>query len=258
MAKEAVKPAPGKHGVVPKPATKPVSRLPKSASERARGFLHQLTSGIAGWLTFEQMRDGVDNLREAELAKPLEDIAKGRGFEVKGQFPIANLEKRRGARRKLDFVLVHRKHRIVIAIETKYKKKSRMGGSLAEDARRLRDLTLDALDARILAGDGAPIRDSVQNYTLFRAVVIVWHQSDVMGQILTEPVPIKRQFIDLVSALLPPDVEANSRHFAEAMLGARAIRPVARKSGALRPGSTFTYKRFWVACLFEQASWAKL
>jgi len=71
--------------------------------QRGLTFLHQLTSGMAGWLTFEQMQQGVDNLREAELAKPLELIARGRGYEIKGEFPLPKLEKkaRHGAATRL-------------------------------------------------------------------------------------------------------------------------------------------------------------
>ena len=51
-------------------------------------MVHQITSGIAGWRTYEQMRNGVDNLTEGSLYKPIEEIARGRRFEVKHEFPI--------------------------------------------------------------------------------------------------------------------------------------------------------------------------
>lgn len=62
-----------------------------------------------------------------------------------------------------------------------------------------------------------------------------------------------RQYLELVSALLPEGVEATSRNFAEAMLGHLPILPVAKLAGALRPDYTYTYKRFWVACLVERS-----
>lgn len=227
--------------------------------KRGLTFLHQLTSGMAGWLTFEQMQQGVDNLREAELAKPLELIARGRGYEIKGEFPLPKPEKKRGTAPRLDFLLVNRRHRIAIAIETKYKKKAKkMAGSLADDARRLQALTIEVLDAQIAAGVATPMTESIKGYTLVRAVLVVWHQSDIMEQLKLEPPVVKRQFLDLVSALLPEDVEANSEHFAKAMLGLLPTRPVARMTGALRPGSTYTYKRFWVACFIERPNWAQL
>jgi hypothetical protein len=205
------------------------------------------------------MQQGVDNLREAELARPLELIARGRGFEIKGEFPLPKAEKKRGAGPRLDFLLVNHSHRIAIAIETKYKKKGRrMAGSIGSDARRLSGLTIDELAAQISSGAANPFTRSLTGYALFRAVFVVWHQSDIMEQLALEPVAVKRQFIQLVSALLPDGVEANSRHFAEAMLGKLPTRPVGIKAGALRPGSTYTYKRFWVACLIERPSWSKI
>lgn len=214
---------------------------------------------MAGWLTFEQMQLGLDNLREAELAKPLDSIARGRGYEIKGEFPLPRCEGRRGARPKADFLLVCHKRRIAIAIETKYKKKGkRMAGSIGADASRLGALRIEALEDLISQGAAPAFSQPVAGYALLVAVIVVWHQSDIMEQMRLEPAAIKKQFIDLVSALLPKDAEPNSRHFAEAMLGKLPTFPVGRKAGALRPGSTFTYKRFWVACFIERASWKGL
>lgn len=239
--------------------TSAAKRTTERAQKQGRAFLHQLTSGMAGWLTFEQMQQGVDNLREAELAKPLELIARGRGYETKGQFPLPKGEKKRGDNPRLDFLLVSRKRELVIAIETKYKKKNtKMAGSLADDARRLHRLTIETLDAQIAAGRASPIADSIDGYTLVRAVLVVWHESDIMDQIKLEPPVLRRQFCDLVGALLPEGTEPNSKNMARAMLGLLPTRPVARTTGGIRPGSTYTYRRFWVACFTERTNWAKL
>jgi len=221
--------------------------------------LHQLTSGMAGWLTFEQMQQGIDNLREAELARPLELIARGRNYEVRGEFPLPKEEKKRGTPQRLDFLLVNHSHRVAIAVETKYKKKGkRMAGSIGSDARRLSELTVDTIETQIASGAAKPFSKPVSGYALLRAIIVVWHQSDIMEQLRVEPDTVKRQYLGLVSALLPEGAEANSRNFAAAMLGKLATRPVAKKAGALRPGSTYTYKRFWVACLIELPSWATI
>lgn len=214
---------------------------------------------MAGWLTFEHMQLGLNNLREAELAKPLESIARGRGFEVKGEFPLPTRKGTRGARPKADFLLVCHKRRIAIAIETKYKKKGkRMAGSIGADAARLSALRIEALEDSISQGAAPAFSQPIGGYVLLGAVIVVWHQSDIMEQMRLEPLAIKKQFTDLVSALLPKDVESNSQHYAEAMLGKLPTFPVGRTAGALRPGSTYTYKRFWVACFIERASWKAL
>lgn len=117
-------------------------------------------------------------------------------------------------------------------------------------------LRIEELDDLISQGAAPTISQPIADYALLRAVIIVWHQSDIMEQMLREPPAIKKQFVKLVSALLPKDVEPNSHHFAAAMLGKLPIFPAGRRAGALRPGSTYTYKRFWVACFIEQASWS--
>jgi hypothetical protein len=227
--------------------------------EAGRSFIHQLTSGLAGWLTFEQMQGGVDNLREAELAKPLQLIARGRGFEIEGEFPLPRDCCQRGAPTRIDFLLVHRRKKLIIAIETKYKKAGRkMAGGIGIDAKRLYSLTTDIIEQQIQNRCNNVVRDSVDGYVLVCAVVVVWHESAIMEQIHLEPKSIKRQFLQLVAALLPKGLEATSRNFAEAMMGVLPTRPVARLAGALRPGSTYTYRRFWVASLINQPDWAHL
>ena len=125
-------------------------------------FIHQITSGLAGWLTYEQMQNGVDNLREAEFAKPIESIAQRRGFEVKGEFPLPK-SAGRGAPPCIDFLLVNRADKLVVALETKFKKKDmNMAGRLGLDASRLEALTLDAIDKQIALGKGGQIRRSVE------------------------------------------------------------------------------------------------
>jgi hypothetical protein len=222
-------------------------------------FVHQITSGMAGWLTFEHMRNGVNNLREAELAKPIELIAGGRGLEVKGEFPLPTVCGNRGAPPRVDFILVNRKQKLVVALEVKYKRIGRkMAGSLSSDAARLDDLSLDTINAQIEAEKGGPIRQRVDGFALERAVLVVWRQSAIVSQLKFEKKPIYRQFIRLMKAMLPAGVEPNEHHYSQAMLGVIATKPVARTYGSLRAGSTITYKRFWVATFSHQPAWKKI
>jgi hypothetical protein len=69
---------------------------------------------------------------------------------------------------------------------------------------------------------------------------------------------IRTQFIRLVKAMLPDGIEPTPENYSKAMLGAIATKPVARKSGSLRAGSTVTHKRFWVASFLHQENWQDL
>ncbi len=222
-------------------------------------LIHQITSGMVGWLTYEQMRSGVDNLNEARLGPPLECIADGRGYEAKAEFQLPRPAGSTGGPQRIDFLMVNRERQVVVALETKYKKAGRrMQGGLGIDAAKLHGLTLNSIDAQIAAGQGGGITAPVAGFQLVRAVLVVWHQTTIMEQLRREPILIQKQFIDLVAALLPDDVEPTSRNFSRAMLGELATKPVARASGSLRAGSTVTRKRFWVASLMHRANWARL
>jgi hypothetical protein len=222
-------------------------------------FIHQITSGIAGWLTFEQMQVGIDNLREAELAKPVDAIARGRGYEVKGEFPLPKEKGQRGAPPCIDFVMVNRKRKAVVALELKYKKTGkRMAGSLGNDAARLNVLSLDMINAQIKAGRAGAIIGNVDGFKLERAVIVVWHQSAIVEHMRSEPEPIRKQFLKLVKAMLPDNIEATTENFSRAMLGVLATKPVGRSYGSLRAGSTISRRRFWVASFLHQASWSTL
>ncbi|WP_144404583.1 hypothetical protein [Belnapia sp. F-4-1] len=222
-------------------------------------IIHQITSGIAGWLTFEQMQGGVDNLREAELKKPIELIARGRGCEVKGEFPIPTESNKKGAPPSLDFLIIQREQKLVVALEIKYKKTGRrMAGSIGFDAARLHNLNIENINRQIKAGKAHPITKTVTGFNLIKAVIVAWHQSAILEQIALEPPIIRRQFINLVTAMLPEDVEANSKNFSSAMLGVIATRPVANRSGSLRAGSTVTHRRFWVASFLGQEYWQRI
>lgn len=219
-------------------------------------FVHQITSGLAGWLTFEQMRSGVDNLSEAALYHPIECIAQGRKFEVKSQFPLLIDPPRPGAPSTIDFVMVNRITKLVIALELKYKKpRKKMAGSLGEDAYKLSKLTLDELNYQIEAGKCGNIKQRVDGYTLVRAVIIVWHKTDISQQLQCESKFIRRQFIKLLRLILPTDIKQDAENLHRAMLGGLAIRPVAKPFGSLRAGSTASNKRFWVASLIYQPEW---
>ncbi len=223
-------------------------------------LVHQFTSGIAGWLTFEQMRLGVDNLSENTLYKPLEEIARGRHFEVKQQFAIPKKQSGPGAEKTIDFVVVDRANKAVLALEVKYKKPTKkMAGSLSADALKLREFTLEDAECTILAGKGGNIKSSVEGFSLTKAVLFVWHKDDGLRHIMTqEKKPIMSQLKRLVKNMLPDGVQLNARNLADCFLAGKATKPVGSTSGALRSGSTVTNRRFWVATFLECALWDSL
>lgn len=224
-------------------------------------LIHQFTSGIAGWLTFEQMRRGANNLSEVALYKPLEEIANGRHFEVKQQFPIPKESPRAGAPMTIDFVVVDRANRAVLALEVKYKRLGKkMAGSLSEDAMKLRSFTIDDAECTILAGSGGTIRSSVEGFSLTKAVLFVWHDADGLRHIIkTEDKPIKAQLRQLVKRMLPDGVDFTAQNLGECFLARKATKPVASAIyGGLRSGSTVSNRRFWVATFLQCSLWDSL
>jgi hypothetical protein len=223
-------------------------------------LVHQFTSGIAGWLTFEQMRRGTDNLSESTLYKPLEEIASGRHFEVKQQFAIPKKSPGRGAEKTIDFVVVDRANTAILALEVKYKRTGRrMAGSLSKDAVKLRDFTLTDVEQTIAAGKAGNIKSSVLGFSLTKAVLFVWRKDDGVRHILDrEEKPIKSQLAKLVRKMIPDGVEFNARNLAECFLAGKAAKPVGNNYGSLRSGSTVTNQRFWVATFLECDLWNSL
>ncbi len=158
-------------GCVSQPWCRPRSARPSAVQvskeeKLSNTTVHQITSGIVGWLTYEQMRKGTDNLTEHSLYKPIEDIAKGRRFEVRNEFPIPKTSSRGGGSKEVDFVIVNRASQSVLALEVKYKRrKKRLTGSIGSDAAKLLTLTVEGINEQILAGRGYPIRRSVTGFS---------------------------------------------------------------------------------------------
>ncbi|WP_162792286.1 hypothetical protein [Novosphingobium sp. P6W] len=222
-------------------------------------LIHQITSGIAGWLTFEQMRAGVDNLREAELAKPLEAIAKGRGYEVEGEFPLPRLPGARGAPKCVDFILVNHQHHSVVAIEMKYKKTDKvMAGSISSDAKKLSSITISDIEDQIQNSKSNVIKKSVLGYDLSKSVLVLWREAGIVAQIRKEDKIIKGQFLNFMKKLLPRELDANPENYSKAMLGVLPTHPVGIASGSMRAGSTITRKKFWVAAFIERPNWKNI
>ncbi|HMG46452.1 MAG TPA: hypothetical protein VK614_03220 [Allosphingosinicella sp.] len=226
----------------------------------SRKIVHQLTSGMAGWLTYEQMRLGVDNLTEGTLYKPIEDLAKGRGFQVRHEFPLPKKTATRGAPQEVDFVIVDRTGEVVVAIEVKYKRRGKkLTGSISKDAIKLRDLTIEQIEAQIATGSVPQLKGSVQGFNLTKAIIVVWRSGDLVGHLLDrEQKPIVRQFRELVRAMLPDGVEFAAKNLAACFLKGAASKPVGSRFGSLRSGSTITNQRFWVASFLEIPSWKEL
>ncbi len=225
------------------------------------GLIHQITSGTAGWLTYEQMRRATNNLNEASLAKPIEDIARGQGYDVQTEFPL-QLGKV-GRPKSIDFMLVNHEKKLVVAIETKFKKLGcKMAGSISSDASRLSRLSIANIDSQIhrqmKSRKRHSIRTTVKNYNITRCVLVFWYGHSIMEQIRNESKYIKMAFSKMVKAMLPEGVNGTPYYLGQAMLGLIATKPVANNIGSLRAGSTKTYRRFWVASFFYQENWLKI
>jgi hypothetical protein len=224
-------------------------------------LVFQLTSGMAGWLTFEQMREGVDNLAEATLYKPLEEIASGRHFEVKSQFPIPKKTPGKGAPKTIDLVLVDRSVQTMLALEVKYKKPgSEMAGSLSADARKLREFNIAAAEDTVSAGGAGQIKRSVAGFTLVKALLFVWRSAHGLKHVVEkEDEAIKKQLQILVRKMLPEGVELTAENLRKCFLGDAASKPVTDpKYGSLVSGSTLSNERFWVASFIECELWDNL
>lgn len=222
-------------------------------------LIHQVTSGMAGWLTFEQMRAGVDNLREGALEKPIEEIAKGRNFEVKGQFTLPRRPSQLGAPKSIDFLLVDRKTKIVVALELKYKKSGkRMAGGLGLDAAKLHQISIDDIEEIIRAGKAGAIKKSVAGYKLHRAILIVWKEDTIRAQLEREPAVIQRQFDRMARKIVPKGTRVSDRNISRVLSGDIAASPVGCRDGSLRAGSTITKRRFWVASFLHRSAWSQL
>ncbi len=135
-----------------------------------------------------------------------------------------------------------------------------MAVSLGKDGKKLHGFSLNDINTQILAKKNKVISTplAINEFTLVRAVLIAWHGSAILQQMKVEPVLIRRRFVRLVKAMLPDGVEANPENYSRAMMGVIATKPVARKYGSLRAGSTVTHKRFWVATFIHQEDWQRL
>jgi hypothetical protein len=222
-------------------------------------LVHQLTSGMAGWLTFEQMRDGVDNLREGSLEKPIEEIAKGRHFEVKGQFQLPRRPGQLGASQSIDFLMVDRQTEIVVALELKFKRAGKkMAGGMGLDAAKLHQVSIEKIEQQIRAGEAGSIRKSVTGYQLQRAVMVVWREDAIQAQLLREPAIIRTQFERMALKVVPKGIAVTDQNIEKVLSGKIAANPVGCRDGSLRAGSTITKRRFWVASLLHRPAWSKL
>lgn len=226
-------------------------------------LLPTIASGLAGWLTYEDMRRKVRHHEEGTLYSPIIEIAEANGYKVKHEFPIPGKPKRKSKRtvtqKEVDFVMISQKSKATVVLEVKFKKTAMaMAGGIGEDAIKIRDLDGDLINT-IIEDKHLDLPKHQPGYKLYHAVMVVWREGDLIKAIRQkEPKPIQSQFLNLMRAMLCELTEATGRTLAEAMLGNAPIKPVNARDGSLRWGSTYTHKRYWVAILRKQPGWKLL
>ena len=99
-------------------------------------ILSTIASGVAGWLTYEDMLRQVRHHEESVLHGPILNIAQANGYSVKREFPLPRTIGQLGAPKQVDFVLASSNRKEFVVLELKFKKSAKaMAGSVSADAR---------------------------------------------------------------------------------------------------------------------------
>jgi hypothetical protein len=230
--------------------------------DKCRTLLHQITSGVAGWLTFQHMKNNADIFDESSVYLPIIELAMGRQCEVLREFPIPkeseNKIPRKGTK-EIDFLVVSRRKKIVIMLEVKFKKSGKpMAGGIAKDVAKLLSVEINDIVKQIKAGKTYPIRRPIEaTYRVARAVMVIWRGNAVFDQMKKEDDVIKKQFKKLFAQLVSTnsDWEKSKQWFNKN----KPYKPILTKYGSMRAASTKSVKkRFWVMTLFEIPDWKKV
>jgi hypothetical protein len=223
------------------------------------GLLASITSGLAGWLTYEDMRQKVRHHEEATLYDPILEIARANGYEVVREFPLPRRKGQLGGPREVDFVFGSAKKRAFLVLEVKFKKTAKaMAGGIGLDAAKIRDVDGDMIN-KVTADKKLKLPLFKVGYQLDHAVLVVWREGDIVGAIASkEPKVIQHQFHTLMRCMFAQPRGVTNRQLAEAVLTNTPIKPVCVKAGELRWGSTVTTSRYWVGALRKRPTWVNL
>ena len=232
---------------------------PPSKKEGVVSILPTIMSGLAGWLTFEDMRRKVRHHDESALYQPIIDIARDNGFQVEREFPLPRKRGQRGGPREVDFVIGSKRKKEFLALEVKFKKTARaMAGSIGRDVKKIRDIDGGVINS-VNDTRGLSLPEYLPGYKLEHAVMIVWRKGDLVGSVSPKESPIvQRQLLTIMKCMFDDPKNVTSRMLAEAFLVNTPIKPVNAVAGHLRWGSTWTNERYWLAALRKRPSWDHL
>ncbi|WP_133244874.1 hypothetical protein [Caulobacter radicis] len=221
-------------------------------------ILPTIASGLAGWLTYEDMRRKVRHHEENTLYDPIREIAEANGYHVEREFPFPRRPGQRGDSRRIDFVFANERTGDWAVLEVKFKKMAKtMAGGIGKDALRIRDIDGAFLNAARPPKSNLP--EFKPNCRLDHGVLVVWREGEILKAIANrEPLTVKRQIKILLDNMFDDPKTATSRMIAEAMLLNKPRKTVDIKGGYLRWGSTRTEKRYWLAILRKTSAWSHL
>lgn len=197
------------------------------------------------------MKKGVDNFEECDIYAPIEEIAKGRKYGVRRQFPISNALSNKGNKR-VELVIVSYHQRLVLALEIKYKKRgdSLKQGAISSDAEKLRLIKASDINKTIMSNKGYPLEGRVTGFCLLRAVIIVWRAASIVQQMKSESNDIQLQLKKLLVAALPECANGDTE-LTEYFTKGRPTVAIGNATGSIRAGSSISDSRFWVASLIQ-------
>jgi hypothetical protein len=231
-----------------------MARLPFS-------ILATIASGLAGWLTYEDMSRNVRHHEESTLHDPIRELAKANGYVVAREFPLPRVPGQKGAPKQVDFVLASAERKEFVVLELKFKKTAKaMVGSVTADARKIARIDAATLNKTVEARPEYGLPLCGRQWKVHRAVLLVWREGDVAKAMLSkkEHKIIRRQMRTLLEGMCAGPSKPTSKEVSTAMIGGVPIRPVSSTGGHLRFGSTKTRKRYWVGILTRQPDWVML
>jgi len=218
-------------------------------------LLPYLVSGVAGWLTYEQMRGQQIHHDEHDLYEPIKTIAEARDYRVWKQFPLPRTSAGVGAPKQIDFVLGANDASEFLVLEVKFKRTMKeMAGAIYKDALKIRDVDADTINEVATARRRRfPTCQSAQS--IKHAVLFVWHEGAVLGHLKKEKRPIQKQMVKLFKYMLADPGAASGDEIRKAFAGDVPVRSVSRSWGHIRFAATHTHKRYWVAALPKTDEW---
>lgn len=224
-------------------------------------ILSTIASGLAGWLTYEDMLRNVRHHEEATLHDPIREIAKANGYSVKREFPLPRVQGQLGGSKKVDFVLASTKSKEYVVLELKFKKTAlAMAGSVTSDAKKIARVDADIINEIVQENPAFGLPVCGQNWTIRRAALLVWREGDVAQAMLSKkehPI-IRKQLVTVLKGICADPASASPSDVAAAMLKGKPLKPVSIASGHLRFGSTLTRKRYWIGILNYRDAWLKI